>query len=124
MVKKRELFCSPNLKARRLAQQLKNGKCGLRDGSKAGEWRLPTIDEWKEMVDTRYERPALSNAAGTGKWTEGNVFLGVKSSWYWSSSGAHRLSTDYAWDVNLSCSHGLSSLTTDRAYVWLFRGGH
>ncbi|OAD22282.1 peptidase C14, caspase catalytic subunit p20, partial [Candidatus Thiomargarita nelsonii] len=52
-------------KAMQWAAKLAHGQCGLRDGSRAGMWRLPTIDEWKAMVDKRYTYPALSNAAGT-----------------------------------------------------------
>jgi hypothetical protein len=62
------------------AAQLADGQCGLSDGSKAGDWRLPTKDEWEAMVDKKYEKPALSNAAGTSQWTEGDAFSGVQTS--------------------------------------------
>jgi len=73
------------------AASLASGQCGLSDGSAAGKWRLPTHAEWTAMVDTSYESPALSNAAGTAKWTEGDAFSGVKFDamnveWYWSST--------------------------------------
>ncbi len=31
--------------AKSTAAQMKSGMCGVNDGSKAGDWRLPTIDE-------------------------------------------------------------------------------
>ncbi len=56
----------------------------LTDGSSEGAWRLPTKGEWEAFVDTTYIGPALSNAAGDGQWSEGDVFKGVQSSAYWS----------------------------------------
>jgi len=79
------------------ANNLKSGQCGLRDGSTAGMWRLPTRDEWVRMMDKRY-KPALSNATGTAKWTEGHVFSGVRAD-YWTSTKAADGSE--AWYVNL-----------------------
>ena len=39
------------LAAMYLAERLKNGQCGLRDGSVVGQWRLPSKDEWKALID-------------------------------------------------------------------------
>ena len=50
------------------AAKVADGQCGLTDGSKAGDWRLPTIKEWGAMIDKNYSAPFLSNAAGTGPW--------------------------------------------------------
>jgi serine/threonine protein kinase len=104
------------------AATLAHGQCGLSDGSKAGDWRLPTRDEWETMMDKKYNAPALSNAAGTGKWEEGDAFLGVQSDWfYWSSTIYH---TSSAWYVDLDYgfvgNHG-QTYTND---VWAVRGGH
>ena len=30
---------------------LKSGECGLHDGSKAGDWRLPTNEEWGKIIN-------------------------------------------------------------------------
>jgi len=70
----------------KVTKNLRDGQCGLSDGSKPDTWRLPTIEEWEEMVDKRYERPALSNKNGTGQWTKGDAFVGVKMDYYWSST--------------------------------------
>jgi hypothetical protein len=107
------------------AANLADGQCGLRDGSKLGDWRLPTIvGEWEAMVDERYEKHALSNAAGTSKWQEGDVFVGVKSDSYWSSTTrANR--TDYAWVVALSIGNiNFILFKTSTIYVWPVRGGY
>lgn len=47
--------------------------CGLKDGSAAGEWDLPTLKEFRRiMADIPYAlAPALINDAGTGLWVEG-----------------------------------------------------
>jgi len=103
------------------ATNLAHGQCGLRDGSRAGMWRLPTIEEWKAMVDKKYKGPALSNAAGTGQWKEGDAFSGVQSSWYWSSTSR---SMSSAWGVVLSVGFVDSLVKTDAVDVWAVRGGH
>jgi hypothetical protein len=112
-------------KAMQWAAKLAHGQCGLSDGSKAGDWRLPTRDEWEAMVDNRYKVPALSNAAGTGQWKEGDAFSGVVSSfltWYWSSTENSKssASTVYLYDGGV----GGSGDKTATIYVWAVRGGH
>jgi hypothetical protein len=110
-------------KAMQLAAKLADGQCGLSDGSKAGDWRLPTKEEWKAMLDKKYEYPALSNAAGTGQWKEGDAFSGVSTSWtwYWSST---KYDTSSAWFVFLS--NGIVSYYGQSSPdgVWAVRGGH
>ncbi len=58
----------------------------LTDGSSEGDWRLPTKEEYELFVDNTYTNPALSNAAGDGKWSEGDAFTNVQSDYYWSST--------------------------------------
>lgn len=72
--------------AKAAAAALADGTCGLTDGSSAGDWRLPTISEISDLCDRQYNGPALSNAAGTGQWSEGDAFDGVESDWYWSAT--------------------------------------
>jgi serine/threonine protein kinase/archaellum component FlaC len=105
------------------ATKLADGQCGLRDGSKAGDWRLPTQEEWKAMIDTSYSNPVLSNAASAGKWAEGDAFLGVKSSWYWSSSTRANGAGD-AWVVNIGYGSVHNFDETSTHYVWPVKGGH
>ncbi|RKZ52356.1 MAG: hypothetical protein DRR16_15085 [Candidatus Parabeggiatoa sp. nov. 3] len=107
-------------KAMQSAANLANGQCGLSDGSTQGMWRLPTLDELKAMVDKSYGDPALSNAAGTAQWTEGDAFSGVQASYYWSSSPR----ADVAWFVTLdygNVGYGINAFTF---YVWPLRDGH
>jgi serine/threonine protein kinase len=106
------------------AANLADGQCGLSDGSKPGDWRLPTKEEWEAMVDKKYW-PALSNAAGTDKWKEGDAFSGVQSNHYWSST-SNANGTPSAWRVNLNNGYGNvnDGNKTNTEYVWPVRGGH
>ncbi|MDM8557989.1 DUF1566 domain-containing protein [Candidatus Parabeggiatoa sp. HSG14] len=106
------------------AANLASGQCGLTDGSTTGKWRLPTKEEWEAMTDDNYFKPALSNAAGTGKWQEGDAFSGVQtdSSSYWSST-TYANDTTYAWYVGIYYGSVSSDNFTNTFYVWPVRGG-
>ena len=41
------------------AKSLQEGVCGLSDGSKPGDWRLPTVNELKTLVDYGEKEPAV-----------------------------------------------------------------
>jgi hypothetical protein len=107
---------------------LANGQCGLTDGSSQGDWRLPERTELLTLLNERYEYPALSNAAGTGPWTEGDPFSGVQSSPYWSAT-AYENYPDVAWLVLFSQGYMLYYANesyahkTGTGYVWPVRGG-
>ena len=107
-------------KAMRSAAKLAHGKCGLRDGSRRGKWRLPTIHEWKTMLDKRYRNPALSNAAGTGKWKEGNAFSGVHTNTHWSSN-KRKNSTTNIWVAYVLDGRVNYRPKTYPRYVWPVR---
>jgi hypothetical protein len=104
------------------AALLADGTCGLTDGSAAGAWRLPSRFELESLLDLEYYGPALSNAAGTAQWSEGDVFAGVQSNFYWSStSGAGYPS--FAWSVDLNGGVVYSYGKTNTFHVWPVRGG-
>ncbi len=96
------------------------GDCTLSDGSIAGEWRLPNVKEFASLFDFGYFSPALSNAAGTGHWTEGDPFLGVEANLYWTASSYVGTPTN-AWFVYLVS--GVVNLGAKSAayYVWPVR---
>jgi hypothetical protein len=114
--------------AMRSAASLASGQCGLRDGSRRGMWRLPTRDEWKAMIDKKYvdrensSQPAISNAAGTGPWKEGDAFSGVQADYYWSST-SFGASSSYAWFVSLGYGYVNAYGKANYDYVWPVRGG-
>ncbi len=102
------------------SNNLSNGECGLSDGSIAGQWRLPSRFELESLLALGYRRPALSNAAGTAKWTEGDAYIGVQSGFYWSSAtyvGGAR----YAWLVRMYTGHVVDDVKTNGYYVWPVR---
>ncbi|MCK5523013.1 MAG: DUF1566 domain-containing protein [Thiomargarita sp.] len=101
--------------------KLATGQCGLRDGSEAGDWRLPTRKEWEAMMDLKYRRLTLSDALGTGQWKEGDAFLGVQLSKYWSSN-LHTDQISSAWYVNIYNGQlDINKISTNN-YVWAIRG--
>ncbi|MDM8558300.1 DUF1566 domain-containing protein [Candidatus Parabeggiatoa sp. HSG14] len=108
--------------AMQLAAKLAHGQCGLSDGSKPGDWRLPTKEEWKAMIDTRYKNPVLSNAAGTDKWKEGDAFSSVQTNVYWSSTTVAHV-TYSAWYVTLDDGYVNNGYKAGYCYVWPVRGG-
>ncbi len=108
------------------AQALADGTCGLTDISVAGDWRLPSRFELESLLDLEYISPALSNAAGTAQWAEGDVFAGVQSGvpsgYYWSSV-SYVSPPSYAWLVRLYDGYVDGIGKADTYYVWPVRGG-
>ncbi len=102
---------------------LANGTCGLSDSSGAGDWRLPSVNELQSLIDYEYFFPALSNAEGTGQWTEGDVFESVLSGMlYWSST---TFSTSWSTARTVVLASGIVSTKgkDNLYYVWPVRGG-
>lgn len=91
----------------------------LKDGSLKGEWRLPSIREIMTLPMIEYFNPALTNSMGTGKWSEGDPFVGVSSMYYWSST---RLDEESAWYMYLyNGVLGISEIS-QRYSVWPVKG--
>jgi len=114
-------------KAMQSAANLASGQCGLRDGSRRGMWRLPTIKEWKAMIDKKYgswEKPglAISNAAGPGPWKEDDALSGVQTYHYWSSASLASYPNN-AWSVILGNGNVGVVFKTNTSYIWPVRGG-
>ncbi|MCP4700087.1 MAG: DUF1566 domain-containing protein [Gammaproteobacteria bacterium] len=99
---------------------MNSNNCG--DTSNQTDWRLPNGNELASLVNKAFYAPALSNAAGTDQWTEGNPFSGVQASGYWSSTTVSSR-TGSAWVVILSYGFVGHTYKTDSDYVWPVRGG-
>jgi hypothetical protein len=102
--------------------QLANGSNGLSDGSKAGDWRLPNINELESLVDVSQSQPALPAV---------NPFANVPtgpSAIYWSSTPYYGASNgnSNAWSINFSDGSYLDGETTVMASsvngVWAVKG--
>jgi len=106
--------------AQSVVADLANGKCNLYDGSSPGNWRLPTKDEWKKMIDKRFTWPSLSNAAGSAKWKEEDVFVNVQANWYWSSTTL-AFASSYVWYVGLFRGEVRNAAKTTMRFVWPVR---
>jgi hypothetical protein len=104
-LKRADCFPESNWKAAlSAAATLKSGDCGLTDGSSAGDWRLPTKQEWEATIAqaatlgcTFAKAPSLTNDTGTACFGDGanSSRVGVASNGYWSSTlgEIHRLLT-------------------------------
>ncbi|NJM12340.1 MAG: DUF1566 domain-containing protein, partial [Synechococcaceae cyanobacterium SM1_2_3] len=95
------------------ALRLGSGDCGLRDGSVAGQWRLPSKDEWNALIDKKASKPVLPY---------GHPFTGVQSGSYWSSTTWD----DYAgnaWNVYLYDGEVSVAGQNRTYYVWPVRDG-
>lgn len=110
--------------AKKMAAGLKNGDCGLADGSSAGDWRLPTIAEWeatmKNAKDLKCTGPVLTNDEGNACITAGpSSFAGVESDYFWSSTAeGNTVSFGDLDHGNLLHGNSINSLR-----VWPVRGG-
>ena len=105
---------------------LKDGKCGLNDGSFVGDWRLPTKTEWMAMVAYARNRfvPSLTDAAGTAKWTtNGDAFNNVGINFYWASTTSDAFDPGSAWSVDFANGGVFTNPRAAGLYVWPVRGG-
>jgi hypothetical protein len=113
---------SPANWARALAQvnALASGSCGLSDGSAAGEWRLPNINELESQVDVSASNPAL---------TPGNPFTNVSTAIYWSSTSyfGGESGSPNAWAIRFADGRYINdsvanSKLTANNQVWAVKG--
>ncbi len=75
-----------------LVSNLSSGQCDLTDGSKAGDWRLPNINEFRSLMDISKTNPALSS---------GHFFYGIDNNLSYSSSTTNVERSNYGLVVHL-----------------------
>ena len=96
-----------------IANGLSNGQCGLNDGSKAGDWRLPNRKELRSLIDYSMSGPALPS---------GHPFINVQALPYWSST---TYASDQAggWVVSMFDGYVNFNYKPNDYYVWPVRSG-
>jgi hypothetical protein len=107
---------------------IENDRCGLTDGSSAGDWRLPNVKELQSLIDYGFFDPALPDTAGTGQWTDGDPFTGVQTGpttgYYWTSTTPGYDSFSYYF-VDVTRGRVNDAVTYQNTYyVWPVRGGN
>lgn len=99
---------------------LANGKCGLTDGSAAGSWRLPNLNELESLIDVSETAPALS---------ANDHFVNVSHAIYWTSTSYYggTAGSDKAWTIRLSDGRYMNDTSANlkassNNQVWAVRG--
>jgi hypothetical protein len=103
------------------ANTLASGQCGLSDGSTAGQWRLPSLNELESLIDVSAANPALP---------AGNPFVNASTAIYWTSTaiwGGDGAPVTQAWVIRLSdgsyLDDGVSNVVaTSSNAVWAVKG--
>ena len=99
---------------------LASGTCGLADGSSAGQWRLPNINELESLIDASASTPALP---------ANNHLGGLGNGIYWSSTSyfGGEAGSPNAWAIRFSdgryMNDSASNLkATANNAVWAVKG--
>jgi hypothetical protein len=112
------------------ASQLADGECDLTDGSRPGDWRLPTRQEWETVIEQAVandcDLPYFPDRFGLGCCgVDDCAFIGVGTGLHWSST-SNASSPLAAWAADLGGGLVVSDLpksATD-VRIWPIRGGH
>ncbi len=93
------------------ANNLANGVCGLSDGSRAGDWRLPNRNELTSLLDLNKRNPALPS---------GHPFTDFQAAKYWTSTAN---SPGSVWRVDFLDAAVTDGTTANFWFVTFVRDG-
>ena len=96
---------------------LASGMCNLSDGSTAGQWRMPNVNELHSLIDLTQTSPALPSGF--------QVYFNVNQyGTYWSST-TWEIDPRYVWTVTLGNGdvNHFPTKTGTSLTVWPVRGG-
>ncbi|MGC2696629.1 MAG: DUF1566 domain-containing protein [Candidatus Angelobacter sp.] len=96
------------------AKTLCSGSAGLTDGSKAGDWRLPNVNEFQSLLD-------LNNTSGPSIAPD-HPFMNLHPSNYWTSTSV-ALAPALGWFVALAVGPPVFDLKMNSMRMWPVRGG-
>lgn len=99
--------------AKSAASRLSSGFCDLSDGSKEGDWRLPSREELLAIAH---------DVSKKEKWQAGEAFSGIQSVYYWSSTKGD-LYQDYAFYVSMMYGIDSYAFQLNTFHVLPVRGG-
>lgn len=91
-----------------VSNALTDGGCGLSDGSIAGDWGLPNVNQLLSLIDRSQDSPALP---------AGNPFTNVQLDYYWTSTSA-AYDTTFAWYVYIVDGFSDFDLKSVESHVW------
>jgi len=100
--------------------QLADGQCGLRDGSAAGQWRMPNRREMQSLQDRGQNNHALYfnetfvSAFPNAIPTQAAIFSGMPELQYYWTSTTNAADTSEAWSV-FSCDFGVYEMAKSAA---------
>lgn len=100
------------------SNNLKNGSCGLADGSSAGQWRLPNFNELSSLLD--YSIASMVVYPFLPIIPAGHPFANVQANSYWSST-TDSASHGNAWSLTLASGLTLTVGKSDTRNVWAVR---
>jgi Protein of unknown function (DUF1566) len=95
------------------ARNLTSGSHGLDDGSQAGAWRLPNVNELESLLD-------LSNSSGPAL-SDGHPFTNLQVANYWSSTSVAAFPA-LGWYVALAVGCPVFDLKFNAMRMWPVRG--
>ena len=95
----------------KLARNMRDGD-GLKDGSRAGDWRLANIRELLSLIDYSRADPIIN---------DGGAFDNIKSAVYWTST-TMTPSPRLAWMMTLGIGPTVFVLKDTQARMWPVRG--